>query len=127
MRSINKHQVDGHETALSINVTNEPGAGGANHRYELNIPNAHTNASGYVGTTLAILFQNGTIPDNGVNGVTQEALLAIAAYRLESFQAGPFACADNAEALVHIDAAIDCLLRRTRNRIARDVEGKYVV
>ena len=127
MRAITQHQVEGHETALAINVTDEIGAGNANHRYELSIPNAHTNKSGYGGTTLSILFQNGTIPENGVNGVTQEALLAIAADRLNSFQDGPFACADNAEALNHINSAIECLLRRTRSRIAREVEGKHVV
>jgi hypothetical protein len=127
MRAITQHQVEGHETSLAINVTDEIGAGNANHRYELSIPNAHTNKSGYGGTTLSILFQNGTIPDNGVNGVTQEALLVIAADRLNSFQNGPFACDDNAEALEHIVSAINCLHRRTKNRIAAGTEGKHVV
>lgn len=130
MRKITQHQVEGYETALTITVTDEPGAGNANHRYEITGLSTLTNDSEIKGLSdglIKILFQNGTIPEKGVNGVTQEALLAIAADRLRSFQAGPFACDDNAEALEHIDKAIECLLRRTRNRIARGTEGKHVV
>jgi len=71
-----------------------------------------------------IKFQSGTIPENGVNGVTNESLLEIVAHRLECFQAGEFRCRENAIALAKIQEAILWLNERTSNRISRNVEGK---
>ena len=68
-------------------------------------------------------FQNGPIKEIGVNGVTHEALLAIVIDRLRSFQAGPYSCRDNAIALTNLEDALMRLQRRTRERIARGVEG----
>ena len=56
--------------------------------------------------------------------MTQEALIAIVD-RLRSFQAGPFACEDNEEALHHCKQALEWLQHRTRRRIARGVEGTH--
>jgi len=70
-----------------------------------------------------VTFQNGPIREAGVNGVTQEALLAIVIDRLESFQAGPFPSDQNAVALDHVKAALWHLKERTRMRLARGVEG----
>jgi len=74
---------------------------------------------------LVVLFQNGTIPENGVNGVTHEVLLAIVADRLRSFQAGAFACKANACALTHIEEAQHWLQQRTIERMRRGVEGTH--
>lgn len=68
-------------------------------------------------------FQNGPIPEKGVNGLTMESLLAICANRLDTFQRGPHACKSNELALFHIDAALQHLHGRTRERLARGVEG----
>jgi len=90
MRIINEHQVNPANDTLKITVTDEPGAGGANHRYEVSgIPNQ---------TATVIEFQNGPINEdgNGVNGLTHEVLLAIVADRLRSFQAGAYSCKANA-------------------------------
>lgn len=134
MRTIIDHIVEGDSAnhQLTIKVTDAPGKGGANHRYEITGFDNETNpsrfnSSGYShsGARLVVMFQNGPIKEFGVNGVTQEALLAIVIDRLRSFQAGPFACADNAEALVHGEAVLKCLQRRTRARIARGVEGTH--
>ncbi len=59
------------------------------------------------------------------NGVTNEVLLAIVIDRLEGFQAGPFACDENARALNFCEFALDELHRRTRDRSARGVENKH--
>ena len=134
MREITTHQVPGDQFSqeLKIKVIDEPGSGGANHRYEITGINTNNNLSQndsdiYVDTKRSvILFQNGPVPANGLNGVTQEVLLAITADRLESFQNGLFASDDNAEALIHVLAAIECLQRRTINRISRGVEGKEI-
>jgi hypothetical protein len=72
-----------------------------------------------------ISFQNGPIAEAGVNGLTQEALLAIVADRLRSFQAGPYACPENGDALAAVEEAMACLHSRTKARMARGVEGTH--
>lgn len=117
---------------ISIAVTDDPGVGGANHRYELTGFDTENNpsskdAEGYQASfsKQVILFQNGPINENGVNGVTQEVLLEIVADRLRSFQSGPFACKENAVALTHIETAQLWLHKRTWDRMARVVEGTH--
>jgi hypothetical protein len=129
MRKITSHVVNPANDRLAIEVHDEPGAGGANHAYAVYGFHTRTNPSADTfsrdETCLKVLFQNGPIPEAGVNGVTQEVLLAIVADRLQSFQAGPYACAANAEALKHVEAAQEALLSRTRARMARGVEGTH--
>ena len=120
MRLVNDHVVDGdHAPQLRIEVLDEPGQGGANHEYVI----AFDGENGK-GVNNRISFQNGPIKEYGVNGVTQETLLAVVIDRLRNFQAGPFACAANAMALHHIEAALELLQQRTKDRIARGVEGQ---
>lgn len=116
MRTVTDHVVNPVNDRLTISVTDEPGAGGANHRYEIR---------GFDDpfTLMVISFQDGPIPENGVNGVTQEVLLAIVADRLRSFQAGPFSCRENAIALTKIEEAMHWLQQRTLSRMRRGVEG----
>jgi hypothetical protein len=120
MRTLTDHVVPGDSAnhQLRIEVHDEPGAGGANHEYMIAWDGADQ-ADG-----CGISFQNGPIKENGVNGLTQEALLAIVIDRLRSFQAGPYACGENALALSHCEEALRQLQKRTRARIARGVEGK---
>lgn len=133
MRVITDHIINPCNDKLTITVTDEPGAGGANHRYEIAGFDSETNASqsryhyerdGDFGKTV-ILFQNGPINEKGVNGITQEVLLAIVADRLRSFQAGPFACRENALALTKIEEAMHWLQQRTIARMRRGVEGTH--
>lgn len=116
MRMLTDHQVNLANDLLEITVLDEPGAGGANHEYMIEAPK---------GLTCRISFQNGPIAEKGVNGVTQEALLAIVADRLRSFQAGPYACPENADALTSVEEAMTALLSRTKARMARGVEGTH--
>ena len=74
-----------------------------------------------------IKFQTGPLKEAGINGVGIESLLAISADRLTAFQAGPFACASNQKALDAINEAIAALNERTRERMARNVEGTHQV
>jgi hypothetical protein len=60
----------------------------------------------------------------GAVGLTNEVLLAIVKDRLEAFQAGPYACRENAVALNGIDKALAALHSRTKARIFQGVEGK---
>lgn len=124
MRKLTDHIVEGDSVnhQLTIEVMDEPGAGGANHRYEI----TGFRSSGETLKNLGLVevnFQNGPIREHGVNGLTQEALIAICIDRLRSFQMGPFACEDNGHALDHLQDALHYLQKRTRARIARGVEG----
>lgn len=125
MRHIEDHIVenDSLDHQIIIVVLDEPGGGGANHEYEIRalIPGGK---NGWAHCA-SISFQNGPVPENGVNGVTQEALLAIVIDRLRSFQAGAFACRENAIALTHCEDALMWLQKRTRARIKRGVEGTH--
>jgi serine/threonine protein phosphatase PrpC len=132
MRTLTDHQVNPANDTLTIAVMDEPGSGGANHRYLINgfdyasNPGA-TDHEKQMEDSALILFQNGPINEVGVNGITHEALLAILCDRMRGFQAGPYASADNAEALDHMMAAQTALQRRTLARMARGVEGTHTV
>lgn len=121
MRHLTGFEVEGAETDTVIRVVDAPGAGGAHHEYAIQW--LHPEAQ-FVNGECRIKFQNGPVREYGVNGVTQEQLLAIVADRLDCFQRGPFPSADNAEALELVLKAIDVLHRRTRDRVARNVEGR---
>lgn len=58
-------------------------------------------------------------------GVTNEALLAIVAHRLQCFQKSKFACRENALALTKIEEALHWLESRTLDRTSRGVEGTH--
>ena len=68
-------------------------------------------------------FQEGPIKECGINGVANEDLLLMVLTRLEAFQTSPFKCAENQEAIIAINEAIDSLRKRTNKRIERGVEG----
>lgn len=127
MRTITDHIINPANDKLTVKVTDEPGAGGANHRYEISGFDMRTNTSRWPMEEswcgIELLFQNGPINEVGVNGITQEVLLAIVADRLRSFQAGPYACRENALALTKIEEALHWLQQRTIARMRRGVEG----
>jgi len=129
MRTLTDHIVNPRNDKLVIEVLDTPGAGGANHRYAVSGFDTSGNVSADPATCcetrMEILFQNGPINEAGVNGITQEVLLAIVADRLRSFQAGPFSCKANACALTHIEEAQHWLQQRTLERMKRGVEGTH--
>jgi hypothetical protein len=129
MRFLTDHIVNPANDKLKIRVSDDPGSGGAHHRYDITGFDDSTNPStpecDDIVPGVTILFQNGPIAEAGVNGVTHEALLAVLADRLRCFQAGPFACAENAEALAHLESAQEILQRRTKRRMAAGTEGTH--
>jgi len=137
MRIITDHKVNGLNEAIDITVTDEPGPGGANHKYNVIgtaeiIPNIGPRAFG-----ANLRFQNGPITKpQDMNGITNEALIAVAIDRMRGFQfgrkpdgsfdesvRGKYACRENALALTHLEEALMWLQKRTRDRMARGVEG----
>ena len=120
MRRILDHVVTEADRGIEIAVVDAPGAGGAHHRYEILVPGDQTRAP----TIYELQFQNGPAVEQGVNGLTQEALIAICIDRLRCFQSGPFSCRENALALTHLQDAMHWLQHRTRDRMSRGVEGR---
>jgi hypothetical protein len=116
MRELHDHKVNPANDTISVLVVDEPGAGGACHEYEVILPN---------GKKTPISFQNGPILESGVNGLTQEVLIAICIDRLKGFQSGQFACRENALALTKLEEAQHWLQHRTKQRMARGVEGTH--
>lgn len=122
-RHLTSHKVNGLNDALRINVLDEPGQGNANHRYCIYVPHDEYNEELNAAMAFHINFQNGPIKESGVNGVSNEALLAIVEDRLLGFQAGEYACRENAVALTKIQEAMMWLQKRTLDRMRRGVEG----
>lgn len=123
MRTITDHKLNGLNDALAITVLDEPGQGGANHEYEIGYITNPQDHTGHSDRKLRVSFQNGPIQEAGVNGISGEALLAIVIDRLRSFQAGQFCCRENAVALTYLETSLMWLQKRTRDRLARGVEG----
>lgn len=94
----------------------EPGAGGANHIYGM-----CEKMGDKVETILVI--QNGPIKEAGLNGWSNEMLVAVVIDRLRAFQKGPYACRENALQITSLEEALMWAHSRTRNRILRGVEG----
>lgn len=115
LRTIDTHKVNVVNEAIELDVLDGPGSGGASHLYRVKVANK----------TTIIAFQNGPIAEAGVNGLTQEVLLAIVVDRLESFQRGPFKCKDNEDALQMIKGGMTCLKKRTLRRLEQGVEGTH--
>jgi hypothetical protein len=125
-RHLTSHKVNGLNESLDITTRDATGPGGAHHAYQIEWPDTIVDPPGgghKGGHEARINFQKGPIAEEGVNGVSNESLLAIVEDRLKSFQAGPFSCRENAIALTHIQDALHWLHHRTRERLARGVEG----
>lgn len=120
MRLIQDHKTNPANDAIEI-AADEPGQGNMSHEYML----TYEGGDGNHGTV--IRFQNGPIKEVGVNGLTNEALLAVVIDRLRGAQSGPYSCRENALALTNIEQGLLWLIQRTRARVARGVEGTHQV
>lgn len=130
IRHVTGHEANPVEGKITIVAADERGPGGDNHLYLIGgLSSLYANPSLDNGQddmpegfdsddTIGIVFQNGPIPDNGINGVTLEALLTVCIDRLEACQSGKFACEENGAALQHLVYAREHLHQRTRKRQA---------
>ena len=116
-RKITDHLVEGKEHYEKLEVLDEPGQGNACHEYQT------LSADGE--ELLRVSFQNGLIKEFGVNGTSNEALLAIVIDRLRGFQSGDYRCRENALALTKLEESLMWLQKRTRDRINREIEGTH--
>ena len=124
VRRLRTHQVTGLNEAIEITAVDPPGPGGAHHHYVIEVARTDGNELGNYVDQQDIKFQKGPIVEKGINGISNEALLASVVDRLEGFQSGTFRCRENALALTKIEEAMMWLHARTRDRMERGVEGK---
>lgn len=118
MARITDHRVEGDalNSKLWIETVGDPGPGGAFHSFMI-FPEGD-------GAPFDIDFQHGN-PAEGINGITDQALLAIILHRLRAFQASGFQCPETSFAILHAQQALNWLKARTRQRISRGVEGTH--
>lgn len=133
MREIASHKINGLNEAIQVAALDAPGPGGACHRYRVCVPMLNpvesfaAENSRRAATYCDINFQKGPIAENGLNGISNEALLAVLEDRLAGFQSGPYACEENEMALTCVRNAMQWLHYRTSQRLARGVEGTSTV
>lgn len=128
-KTIHDHETNPANESIRIEA-DEPTHGNASHEYSVTAQD---------GTVLGVLrFQNGPVKEidpsgvgvgvvYGVNGLTNETLLAIVIDRLRGFQSSQYACRENALTLTKLEEALHWQLHRTRARQARGVEGTHTV
>ena len=73
-----------------------------------------------------IHFQDGPVKEKGLNGVANEDLIIMVMHRLNQFQDSEYACKENADAVKHLQSALDSLCARTNDRVKRGVEGTSI-
>jgi hypothetical protein len=70
-----------------------------------------------------IKFQEGPIPEVGVNGAHIEDVIDLLVARLEGFNERSMRCRENSLAITNLEQANLWLLKRTMNRVDQKVEG----
>lgn len=122
MRELNTIQTK--EKLNKIFAIDEIGPGGANHLYTIK---SNKDNDKYIATdefSANIQLQKGPRCDvKSVHGVIDSDLLEIVRDRLTAFQNGEFACQYNADALYHVEKALESLNARVEDRISRQVLG----
>lgn len=106
--------------ALTIDC-DEPDAvnGSGVHRYTV------TTAPPHGAEVATIQFQHGPRGVTGSTpGLTAQALVSILIHHFQSFQAGPFACRDNALVITALEEAKGWMVKRVIDRKLRQVLGK---
>lgn len=121
------------ENLNDVFALDDPGPGGAHHLYEVVKLNTgriceedDTFRTRPENMLLTVQMQKGprNSPD-AIQGVLDTDLLEIVRDRLAAFQAGPYACRENACALTHIEEALLWMNKRVEDRITRGVLGTY--
>lgn len=122
-QEITDHKLNGLNNALRI-TKSDPGHSGASTKYDIIgtaelVPGVGPRTFG-----VNLRFQDGPIKGvEDMNGITNESLLAVVIDRMRGFQSGQFACRENACALTKLEEGLMWLQKRTRERLARGVEG----
>ena len=121
-REITTHH-DGYGLNESIQiVADEPGPGGAAHRYQLLM----VDAPGSVREVGLLQFQLGPRGVEGSTpGLTVNAVLAVLIDHLQGFQSGEYKCRENALVITKLEEAMHWVRHRADARAKRGVLGTY--
>lgn len=122
VRAVHGHKGSTLNNSIKIDCDERDGNGGS-HVYRLRV-----NAQGeHFTSEQEIEFQNGPLQEAGLNGISDEALLAIVIDRLEGFQTAQYRSRYNALAITKLEEAMHWLNARTTDRQKRGVEGTHKV
>lgn len=115
------HHHDGHGLNDSIAITcdeRDETSGNTSHEYAASMNEGKT-------IVASVSFQHGPrdAPDS-IPGATDAVLLAIVLDRYEGFQAGPYACDENALVVTKLQEALHWMQHRANERARRGVLGK---
>ena len=131
MRQLHDHKInDFNVDCVRVEVLDEPDdekGGGACHEYGIWYNEPRNPVTRTHPPDCAISFQHGPVKEAGVNGISQEALLAVVLDRFRSFQRGPFSCRENAIVITKLEEAMMWMHKRTLDRVRRGVEGKHEI
>ena len=109
---IDTHHVEGYDYNINIKAVPVERYGLPSYTYQLTKDYADKSWYQYI---KELSFQVGDPKVYGVNGVTNEALLAIMIHRLQGFQNNSSTnCSENQEAINHMELAMEALNSRTR-------------
>lgn len=113
MREVKAHHAPGIPATVRVFAEGDPTPAGNHNSYRLTmgLPGQETGAS------VVLKFQDRPT-DQGVTGLTMEALLAAVIDRLYGFQGGKESCRENAIAITHLETALLWLNKRTQDRHA---------
>ena len=117
---IDTHHVEGYGYNINIKAVPVERYGLPSYTYQLTKDYADKSWYQYI---KELSFQVGDPKVYGVNGVTNEALLAIMIHRLQRFQDNPKThCVENNEAIFYMKSAMDALYARQRRLEVADQE-----
>lgn len=121
---LHDHQInDFNCTFVTVNRYDERAEFGAHHEYAIYVGDQTSTAP----PTVVLKFQKGPVKEHGVNGITDEALLAIVLDRLRGFQTTPYSCRENSLAITKLEEALHWMMHRAIARQRRGVEGTSAV
>lgn len=106
---------------ITINAdARDPENGGASHHYDILVDARDGDHPFLLGE---LHFQHGP-REGGINGITDQAVLAVLLDRYRGFQEGPLACRENALVITKLEEAMHWMQHRARERAQRGVLGK---
>lgn len=109
---------------LQVQALDAPDAAGLQHVYAVSgFTGLNDSLTGGIPNQLLMIFQNGPVEDKGVNGLTNEVVIAVVADRLRCLEAGPYTTGSRARALAHLEEALQELTSLTIDRRSRGVDG----
>ena len=127
MRMITEHRVNDCNRAITLEAGDTDRTTGGVYEYSVSYEYSVRGAaqeSPPVPVRLELEFQRGNPKEVGINGLTNEVLLAILIDRARAFQAGQLASEGNARALGGLLEAREAFMDRTVERLQRGVEGQ---